>query len=99
MLRLKTKPFFVDVYTTWCGPCKNLDKQTFQDKELGDYINKNFVNLKWDAESELNRPDAMAFDVGLYPTMLLLDTNGKLVSRLSGFKSAKELIEIVSAFT
>jgi len=55
--------------------------------------------LKWDAENELNRPDAMAFDVGLYPTMLLLDTNGKLVSRLSGFKSAKELIEIVSAFT
>jgi len=36
VLKAKTedKAVFVDVYTTWCGPCKNLDKQTFQDKEL-----------------------------------------------------------------
>lgn len=46
----KAKPIFMDVYTDWCGPCKMLDKQTFHDKAVADYINENFYAVKFNAE-------------------------------------------------
>jgi len=45
------KPLFVDVYTQWCGPCKMLDRNTFSDAKLAEYVNKNFYPVKFDAES------------------------------------------------
>src|SRR5690606_31206392 len=46
----KPKPIFMDVYTDWCGPCKMLDKQTFHDKAVVDYINENYYAVKFNAE-------------------------------------------------
>ena len=45
------KPLFVDVYTSWCGPCKMLDRNTFSDPKLVEYVNKNFYAVKFNAES------------------------------------------------
>ncbi|MFJ1491463.1 thioredoxin family protein [Capnocytophaga canis] len=44
------KKIFVDVYTNWCGPCKYLDKTTFKNKDLVEYMNKNFYAVKFNAE-------------------------------------------------
>ncbi|WP_333694665.1 thioredoxin family protein [Flavobacterium sp.] len=44
------KPIFMDVYTDWCGPCKMLDKNTFQTKEFADYINANYYAVKFNGE-------------------------------------------------
>jgi thioredoxin-related protein len=45
------KPLFVDVYTSWCGPCKMLDARTFADPKLAEYVNKHFYPVKFNAES------------------------------------------------
>ncbi len=44
------KPIFLNVCTDWYGPCKMLDKETFQDPEFVDYINKNYYAVKFNAE-------------------------------------------------
>ena len=44
------KKMYIDVYTDWCGWCKKMDKSTFADKEVADYINTNFYPVKLDAE-------------------------------------------------
>jgi thioredoxin-related protein len=44
------KHYFVDVYTEWCGWCKVMDRETFSQKEVIDFMNKNFHNIKFDAE-------------------------------------------------
>ena len=44
------RKIFMDVYTTWCGPCKLLDKNTFSNKKVIDFINKNFYAVKFNAE-------------------------------------------------
>jgi len=41
---------FVDAYTTWCGPCKMMDKNVFSDPEVAALFNERFVNLKLDME-------------------------------------------------
>ena len=48
----KPKRIFVDVYTDWCGWCKKMDKETFQDPEIAKYMQKNFYCVKLDAETK-----------------------------------------------
>ena len=40
----------VDVYTAWCGWCKVMDKQTYTNPEVIDYLNKNFYCIHFNAE-------------------------------------------------
>lgn len=44
------KPIFMDVYTTWCGPCKMLDKNTFVDPSVTAIINEKYYAVKFNAE-------------------------------------------------
>jgi thioredoxin-related protein len=46
------KKIFIDFYTSWCGWCKVMDKKTFSNKELAQYMNENFYALKLDAEQK-----------------------------------------------
>ena len=52
------RPIMVDVYTTWCGPCKMMSAQTFNHPDIAKYINANFYAVKFDAESK----DSVKFD-------------------------------------
>lgn len=44
------KKIFMDVYTNWCGPCKMLDKNTFQTEDVAAYINEHYYAVKFNAE-------------------------------------------------
>ena len=44
------KKIFMDVYTNWCGPCKLLDKNTFSNKDVIQFINSNYYAVKFNAE-------------------------------------------------
>ncbi len=56
----KTQPkkILVDVYTSWCGWCKVMDKQTFTNDTIADYLNKHYYCVKLDAEGH----DTIRFD-------------------------------------
>jgi len=55
----KTNPkkIIMDVYTSWCGPCKMMMKNTFTDLNVIAYINQNYYAVKFNAES----PDEIDF--------------------------------------
>lgn len=44
------KPLMIDVHTSWCGPCRMLDANTFHDPQTAAYINAHFHPVKFDAE-------------------------------------------------
>ncbi len=48
--RKEKKKVFVDVYTEWCGWCKKMDKTTFSDAHIVEYINNHYYAVKFDAE-------------------------------------------------
>ncbi len=52
MKNLEGKKVLVDMYTSWCGWCKVMDKKTFTDPKVVEYLNDNFVLVKFNAEQK-----------------------------------------------
>ena len=79
------KLIYVDVYTTWCGPCKILATQIFPQKEAGDKYNKLFVNYRIDAEKGEGIALAKKYNVDGFPTHLFVDpVDGAVIYRDMG---------------
>lgn len=85
------KLIFVDVYTTWCPPCKQMDKEIFPLKEVGDSYNALFINYRLDAEKGEGVALAKQFAVKAYPTYLYLDAKGSPLHRATGFQTPEML--------
>ena len=80
----------VDFYTVWCGPCKKLDETTWKDQGVRDWLSKEAVCLKVDAEK--NETVAETYRVNAYPTVLLLRPDGTEIDRLVGYRDAKTFL-------
>lgn len=79
------KLVFIDAYTSWCGPCKMMEKNVFNQKAVSTYYNTNFINARFDMEKGEGREIAAKFGVRSYPTYLFLNGEGELVSRNTGY--------------
>ncbi|MGC4059138.1 MAG: thioredoxin family protein [Chitinophagaceae bacterium] len=67
------KLVYLDVYTTWCGPCQFLATKIFPQKEAGDKFNNLFINYRIDAEKGEGLGVAKQYAVTGYPTNLFID--------------------------
>lgn len=92
----ENKLVFVDVYTNWCGPCKQMVKNIFPLKEVGDFYNKNFISYKLDAEdASIKGPEyAEKYKVRGFPTYLFLKPDGTLEFTTSGAMDAEMFIKV-----
>ena len=86
------KLVFVDCYTSWCGPCKNMTEKVFPQKEAGDYFNPRFVCVKYDMEKGEGLELAKRFDVHAYPTFVIVRADGTVQHKLVGGSDLKEFI-------
>jgi thiol-disulfide isomerase/thioredoxin len=86
---------FVDVYTTWCGPCKMMDRQVFADAEVAERMGAFFVSLKADAEAG-GRLVANKYRVNAYPTLLFLKPDGTLIQQYVGSLSKDEFLTVAN---
>jgi thioredoxin 1 len=95
----ENKLIMLDAYTTWCGPCKVLKNKVFPNKELGDYINANFVSIGVDMEAGEGPALANMYPIEGYPTILFMDATGKVKKKVLGLPQggAKELLGVAKA--
>ena len=91
----ENKFVFLDCYTTWCGPCKQMSNLVFPLKSVGDFMNVRFVNVKIDMETDEGRELAKRYGVKAFPTMLLLDAEGEVISKIVGSQSPDVFLEKV----
>lgn len=102
--RVENRYIFLDAYTTWCGPCKQMAKNIFPLKEVGDFYNANFLNVKVQIDTTKNDDNdvkawyrdahyiSKTFNVKAYPTYLFLNPQGELVHRIVGGRPAEDFI-------
>lgn len=82
----------------WCGWCMKLDKEVFSTKDFASYAGKNLVMLKIDfpkkikqsdAVKEANRALADKFKIEGFPTIVLINSDGKEINR-TGYQEGGE---------
>lgn len=50
-LKKEKRPILIDLYTDWCGWCKVMDKKTYSNKKVGEYLQQKFYPVKLNAET------------------------------------------------
>ena len=78
------KLVFVDMYTSWCMPCKYMANTIFPKAEMGEYLNPRFVCLKINAEEGEGVEIAKRYEIAAFPTLLIMDTSGVVQHRIVG---------------
>ncbi|MGA7160562.1 MAG: DUF255 domain-containing protein [Bacteroidota bacterium] len=100
------KKVLVDVYTDWCGWCKKMDSEVYADSAVRDYLSKNFVIVKMNAEEDVKihykgeeyspAQLAAAFGVDGYPATLFLKEDNEPITLLPGYVEAPMFLHVLS---
>lgn len=88
------KIIFVDAYAVWCGPCKRMAKNVFTDNRVGEFYNKNFINVKMDMERGEGLTFRKKYPVSAFPTLFYIDYTGEVVQKVRGAQQIDPFINL-----
>lgn len=88
----ENKLVFLDAYTSWCGPCKMLERNVFPQKEVGDFYNTHFINAHFDMEKGEGIDLAKKYSVFSYPSLLFINGDGVVVYRTAGYVEPADFV-------
>ncbi len=97
MAEKENKLIFMDAYAEWCGPCKKMAKDVFTQNEVGEHFNAKFINVKMDMEKGEGVGLSREFGIQAYPTLLFINSDGKVVHRAVGYHTTDLLIGLADA--
>jgi len=87
--RESKKPLLIQLTASWCGYCEKMHRETYQDKRVIAAVNKCFVPVMLDADAN---PEVMKLlKVEGLPTTVVVLTETREASSITGFRTAKQL--------
>src|ERR1700722_9752977 len=102
----ENKYIFVDFYTTWCGPCKAMERDVYSEDSVGNIINSQFISVKVQMDQKNTDNDNIKawysdarqfekeYQILAYPSYMFFSPDGKPVQKAVGYKSKNDFIEI-----
>ena len=86
------KLVFIDLYATWCPPCRMMEREVFSRKDVGDFMERHFVAAKYDVDKTTGKELLKRYGSGAIPLYLVFDTQGELLGRIQGAAKPDEFI-------
>jgi len=93
MIKSQNKKGFVHFYTDWCTYCKLMNKQTFTDEKIIDYLNTHFVSIRVNAEKE--KEVAKKYGANRFPFNSFISEDASALSSQPGFIPPDMLLDML----
>lgn len=102
----ENKYIFVDCYTTWCSPCRTMDREVYTNDSVADFFNEKFISVKMQMDKtekdnqfvKNSYPDAefieKKYRIRVYPSYLFFSSDGALVHKDNGLKQPNDFIAV-----
>jgi thiol:disulfide interchange protein DsbD len=84
----------VDTYADWCAQCKELDERTWPDPQVSAWLKEHAVAVRIDTD-RVRKDLAGRLGILSYPTVLVLDGQGKELRRLLGFQPPEAMLKFL----
>ncbi len=106
--KLEGKYIFLDLFATWCAPCKMMDAYIYPIENVGEQINKKFIAVKVQMDSTQSddyyvkswyndsRFLEREFKPSGFPTFLFFTSSGELIYKDQGFKTVESFLRMDS---
>lgn len=88
------KMVVLDFFATWCGPCIQMDKETWPHKDVVAWVEKNAILIKVDVDKE--EAVAKEFNITAMPTVVFLKADKSEISRFVGGYPASEFVSFAN---
>jgi len=75
---------FLEFYADWCLPCNVMKKSIYQDADLTNNLNANFVNYRVDYDSPEGKDLAFLFQAIKLPALYFLNNRGQVITTHQG---------------
>ena len=89
------KKIFVSFTAKWCAPCQVMDESIFNDTEISEILNDNFVAIKADLDTESGNEWNDLYNANFLPTSLFALPDGKEIDRLKAVPTRDAFMDLL----
>lgn len=92
------RPLLVHFFATWVLPCQWLEKNTFANPEVSDYLKGHYLFVKIDVDEVQGYADKEACGIKYLPSLLIFNASGIVVTRFEETLDAQQMLDVLHKF-